>query len=105
MQSLSEKLSSRKFWLAVAAFLASIAASIGALAVQNEALTITGIICAVFSAAIYNAVEAYTDGKYAQANVTVTNVTTTKTIGASSNTAKEVVEKILTNDIPAQPQE
>ena len=105
MQTFLEKISSRKFWMAVAAFLASIGASIGGMATYNENLAIAGAICAMLSAAIYAAAEAYADGKRAEANVTVTNITTTKTIGATSTTAKDVVEKILTNDISSTSQE
>ena len=105
MQTLSDKLSSRKFWMAVAAFLASIGASIGALVTNNDVIAGIGIACAMLSAAIYAAAEAYTDGKRAEANMTVTNVTTTKTIGATSTTAKDVVEKILSSDIQTPTQE
>ena len=54
-----KKLQSRKFWISVAAFLGSIAASI---VTEEKWVTITGIICGMLSAAIYAAVEAYTDG-------------------------------------------
>lgn len=91
--------------MAVAAFLGSLGASIAGMATYNESLAIVGAICAMLSAAIYAAAEAYTDGKRAEANLTVTNVTTTKTIGATSTTAKDVVEKILANDIQTPTQE
>ena len=95
MQTLSTKLSSRKFWLAVAAFLASIGASIKALTTDDGIVAAVGIICAVFSAAIYAAVEAYVDGQRLQSNANVTSTTTTKTISATSSNAKETVEKLL----------
>ena len=56
------KLSSRKFWISVAAFLGSIAVSVSGLATGEKWLTITGTICGMLSAAIYAAAEAYTDG-------------------------------------------
>lgn len=62
-----EKLSSRKFWIAVAAFLGSIGASVAGLAVAVPAITITGIVCSVVSAAIYAAAEAYVDGESVEA--------------------------------------
>lgn len=96
MQTFSSKLSSRKFWMAVAAFLASVGASIGALTINNEIVAAIGIVCAVLSAAIYAAAEAYVDGKSLQSNTSVT--TTTKTISATSSNAKETVEKLLVTE-------
>ncbi len=58
------KLLSRKFWISVAAFLGSIAASIAGLATGEKWVTITGVICGMLSAAIYAAAEAYTDGTH-----------------------------------------
>jgi drug/metabolite transporter (DMT)-like permease len=58
------KLLSRKFWISVAAFLGSIAASIAGLAAGEKWVTITGVICGMLSAAIYAAAEAYTDGTH-----------------------------------------
>ncbi len=58
------KLLSRKFWISVAAFLGSIAASIAGLATGEKWVTITGVICGMLSAAIYSAAEAYTDGAH-----------------------------------------
>lgn len=57
------KLTSRKFWVSVAAMLSSIAASITGLAIDNSTITAIGIVCSVASAAIYAAAEAYVDGK------------------------------------------
>lgn len=54
---------SRKFIICVAAFLGSIGTSIAALHSDNQIVAGIGIICAIFSAAIYAAVEAYIDGK------------------------------------------
>ena len=66
------KWASRKFWLSVAAFLGSIAASIAGISTGEKWVTITGIVCGMLSAAIYSAVEAYADG--ANASTTVEHV-------------------------------
>lgn len=58
-----DKLKSRKFWIAVAACLASIATSIGGFATDNEIAATAGIICSTASAAIYAFAEAYVDGQ------------------------------------------
>lgn len=57
------KLTSRKFWICVAAFLASIAVSISGLATSNTTVTAIGTICGILSAAIYAFCEAWVDGK------------------------------------------
>lgn len=62
------KLTSRKFWLCVAAFLGSVAASIAGISSQNQALATMGAVCGVLSAAIYAAAEAYVDGSRARSN-------------------------------------
>lgn len=95
-----DKLKSRKFWVAVAAFLGSIATTIGGLTIDNEAITITGIICSAASAAIYAACEAYTDGARAKANSVTTSVletkqlSETKAVNVNSN-ASALAEKVL----------
>lgn len=58
-----EKLTSRKFWVCVAAMLASIATSISGIATDNQTVIIIGTICGVASAAIYAFCEAWVDGK------------------------------------------
>ena len=60
------KLTSRKFWISVAAFLGSIAASVAGLATGEKWITITGVVCGMLSAAIYAAAEAYTDGQHTE---------------------------------------
>lgn len=60
---MNNKLSSRKFWISVAAFLGSIATSIAGLATGEKWVTIVGVVCGMFSAAIYAAIEAYIDAK------------------------------------------
>lgn len=63
---MNNKLTSRKFWLCVAAMLASIASSIAGLCTQNEAVATVGIVCGIVSAAIYAFCEAWVDGKAVQ---------------------------------------
>lgn len=58
-----DKLKSRKFWICVAAFLASIATSIAGLATSNQVITIVGTVAGILSAAIYAFCEAWVDGK------------------------------------------
>lgn len=58
-----DKLKSRKFWICVAAFLASIATSISGIASENQTVIIIGTVCGILSAAIYAFCEAWVDGK------------------------------------------
>ena len=58
-----EKLTSRKFWICVAAFLGSIATSISGIVTDNQAVIITGTVCGILSAAIYAFCEAAIDAK------------------------------------------
>lgn len=58
-----EKLKSRKFWICVAAFLASIAVSISGIATSDTTVTTIGTVCGILSAAIYAFCEAWVDGK------------------------------------------
>lgn len=60
---LINKITSRKFWICVAAFLGSVATSISGIATGNQTITTIGVICGVVSAAIYAAAEAYVDAK------------------------------------------
>ena len=57
------KLTSRKFWICVAAFLASIATSIAGIYNANQVVTIVGTTAGILSAAIYAFCEAWVDGK------------------------------------------
>ena len=58
-----KKLMSRKFWVCVAAMLASIATSVSGLATQNEVIVAIGTVSGIASAAIYAFCEAWVDGK------------------------------------------
>lgn len=55
------KLTSRKFWICVAAFLASIAVSVSGLHSNNETIVAIGTVCGIISAAIYAFCEAWID--------------------------------------------
>lgn len=57
------KLTSRKFWVCVAAFLGSIATSISGIVTSNQTVTIIGTVCGILSAAIYAFCEAWVDSK------------------------------------------
>lgn len=57
------KLTSRKFWICVAAMLASIATSVAGLQTGNTTIAAIGTICGIVSAAIYAFCEAWVDGK------------------------------------------
>ena len=58
-----DKLTSRKFWICVAAFLGSIATSISGIVTDNQTITTIGVVCGVISAAIYAFCEAWVDSK------------------------------------------
>lgn len=63
-----QKLTSRKFWICVAAFLASIATSIAGITTDNQTVLIIGTVCGILSAAIYAFCEAWVDGKAVNIN-------------------------------------
>lgn len=63
-----EKLTSRKFWICVAAFLASIATSIVGLNTDNTTVVILGTVSGILSAAIYAFCEAWVDSKAVDQN-------------------------------------
>lgn len=89
-EQLIQKLTSRKFWLTLAAFLGSIAASVAGFATDNGAVAAVGIVCGVLSTAIYAAAEAYVDASAQKSNVT----TTMKQVSASS-TDKTLVQSVM----------
>lgn len=60
---MKSKITSRKFWICVAAALASLGTGISGIVVGNQTLTIIGSVCTVVSAAIYAFCEAWVDGK------------------------------------------
>lgn len=69
--NLKEKLTSRKFWICVASFLASTATSVAGLKTDNDAIATIGIVCAVVSAAIFAACEAAVDAAAAGTDLIV----------------------------------
>ena len=60
---MKSKLTSRKFWVCVAAMLASIATSVAGITTDNHTILAIGTVCGVASAAIYAFCEAWVDGK------------------------------------------
>lgn len=75
-----EKLKSRKFWICVAAFLGSIAASITGIATSNQTIIAVGTICGILSAAIYAFCESWIDSASVSSTTkqTINQTTTTK---------------------------
>lgn len=65
---MKEKLTSRKFWICVAAFLGSVATSISGIVTSNQTIIIVGTVCGIISAAIYAAAEAAVDVKAVKNN-------------------------------------
>lgn len=55
------KLTSRKFWLSVGAFLSSAGTTIAGLGTDNQNLVIAGVVCSVLSSGIYAMCEAWAD--------------------------------------------
>ncbi len=90
MNDLKQKLASRKFWLAIAAFLGSVGSSIAGIATQNDVLAAFGVMCATLSAGIYAAAEAYVDGARLNSDVTYTNKQVTATA-----TDKATVQQVM----------
>lgn len=68
ISDLQRKLSSRKFWISVAAFLGSLGTGIAGIATENQIIATAGIICAALSAAIYAACETYVDAAALEEN-------------------------------------
>lgn len=95
MQTVTEKLSSRKFWMCAAAFLASVATGISGMVTDNQTILTIGVFCGVLSAAIYATIEAIVDSAVISANATVTTVTSATTVTATSDD-NAVVQKVLT---------
>lgn len=75
-KSVIEKLTSRKFWVCVAAFLGSIGTSIAGLVTSNEIIAGIGVVCSILSAGIYAFTEAWIDAANVSANTKQTINTT-----------------------------
>lgn len=93
MDSFVSKLSSRKFWISVAAFLASIGGSVTGVVTDNEILTTAGVVCTVLSAAIYAAAEAYVDAADVSSKVTTVTATTTSKEAVAALTGTTITAK------------
>lgn len=89
MDNLIKKLTSRKFWFALAAGLYSFGNGIAGVITGNETLMVMGGVCCVVATSIYVAAEAYVDGKGAASQ--------TVSVNASTNSAA-TVERLLKND-------
>lgn len=61
---MKRKFTSRKFLICLAAFLESMGTSIAALHTGNQTVALAGVICAMVSAAIYAACEAWVDASH-----------------------------------------
>lgn len=94
MQNVLAKLSSRKLWISIAAFLGSIGGSITGFTTGNDMLATVGVVCTMLSAAIYVAAEAYVDAASVSSKVTTITATTTSkdVVAALSNTNVETKE-------------
>lgn len=60
---MKNKLTSRKFWICVAAFLGSVAASISGIVTDNQYVITIGVVAGILSTAIYSFCEAWVDSK------------------------------------------
>lgn len=90
---MKEKLQSRKFWICAAAFLASMSTGIAGAASNNEVIAGIGIVCGIFSTAIYAACEAAVDRARLYSNPIETRVVTTTTeTNATTQTQTHTVE-------------
>lgn len=87
MRDFLTKISSRKFIIAVAAFLASLGAGITGISTGDQKLAAVGIACTILSAAIYQATEAYVDAASLK-STTTTNLTTNTTVVKSDSSEK-----------------
>lgn len=82
---MKEKLLSRKFWLAMAAFLMSVGTGLSGIIVGDVSLAATGAVMAVLGTGIYQAAEAYIDGKSAASEQVINQIVTTKQVTAATS--------------------
>lgn len=98
----AQKLSSRKFWVAVAAALASIGTSIGGLVTANPSVAEFGVICLIVSQAIYSFCEAYVDAASAKSETKTTTIsaatTSAATVAALTGTDSTSTKKKTTTE-------
>ncbi len=89
MQDISSKLASRKFWVAVAAMLASIGTSIGGVVTDNQTVATVGVVCLIVSQAIYSFCEAYVDAASVSADTKTTTISATSATTIAAVNGKE----------------
>lgn len=88
---MKKKLTSRKFWICVAAFLGSVATSVSGIATDNRYVTTVGIVAGILSAAIYAFCEAWVDGKAVTKNAADDYIKCILSILEGNNTSNEDV--------------
>jgi hypothetical protein len=91
MQDIQSKLTSRKFWVAVAAMLASVGTSIGGVVSDNQTLATVGVVCLIVSQAIYSFCEAYVDAASVRADTKTTTIQATSATTIAAVNGKEAV--------------
>lgn len=89
------KLTSRKFWVAIAAGLCGVGAGVSGLVIGDHDLTKGGLLLIALGSGIYAAAEAYVDGKSVASTTTVSSTETKVTANASGNAAASVVDAVL----------
>lgn len=92
MSNLKSKLTSRKFWVSVAAGLMAFGTAVTGIVIGEYSLAGIGSVCVAASAGIYAASEAYVDGHREASNTTSTNTN----FNASANNA-EIVKDAISN--------
>lgn len=97
-----QKLSSRVFWICLAAFLASISSSIAGLGTGNEVAAGIGMACGVISAGIYAAAEKATD--IARINADTKQTVMSQQVTASSDDMYTVASVLAPAPAPDQTQ-
>lgn len=106
----TNKLTSRKFWLAIGGSAAGIATLISGFAVPDPGITlglsIAGLALTAVSIVAYNFAEAYVDGKAAEANgeAVITTYASSTNVNANTTSA-QTVERIIGKDTAQGPYE
>ena len=67
---MKQKLTSRKFWISIASFLASVGTAIGGIATDNQTLAIVGVVCGALATGIYTIMEGVVDMSHKTPSVT-----------------------------------
>ena len=99
----AQKLSSRTFWITVAAILGSLAGSIAALSAASELVQTVGIACGIISTAILAGVYVNGEKKVDAARVEANTVQTINQTNVTATSASQkVVEKAFGSDAKAE---